>query len=80
LDKTLVAARQDKINSAEKPVIYEFPNIGQEEMWIVEQLEELYNKGIQLSDVAVIYRKHQQADNIINLLDKKAIPYIIRKK
>jgi DNA helicase II / ATP-dependent DNA helicase PcrA len=80
LDKTLVAAGKEVNASAEKPAILEFPNLVQEEMWIVEQVEELYKNGVQLSDVAVIYRKHQQADNIINLLEKKSIPYIIRKK
>lgn len=80
LDKTLIAKNKDVINSTVTPVITEYPNIAQEETGILKQIEALYKQGFPLNEVAVIYHRHTQAENLIHLMDKRNIPYQVKKK
>ncbi len=80
LDKTLIAQHPVFKNSKTLPQIIEYHNTAHEEADIVLQIEQLYKSGADLNDVAVIYYKHKQADNIIKLLEKKNIPYKVKKR
>jgi len=62
------------------PKIVAYDNRAQEEADLVDQIEQLYQDGFPMEEVAIIYAKHQQARNIITLLDKKQIPYNTRKQ
>ncbi len=80
LDKTLTASHPAMINSGVTPEIILYPNIANEEAGIVLQVEKLIEQGFPLGDVAVIYHRHAQAENLIQLFEKKNIPYSVKKK
>lgn len=82
LNKDIVAAH-DRFKDGKDtvtPSVKIYPNIVQEEMGVVQEIVELKNKGVPLSEIAVIYAQHRQADNIIKLLDQKEIAYSIKKE
>ena len=80
LSKTLLASNPVMQESATKPEIIRYYNIQHEEASIVETICQLQAANCQLSDIAIIYFKHAQANNIIELLEKKEIPYNVKKK
>jgi len=80
LSKTLVASNPLLYESTIKPQITQFYNIHHEEASVVEEIERLKIEDFKLSEVAIIYAKHRQAENIISLLEKKGIPYNVKKK
>ena len=43
------------------------------------QIEQLKEAGVPLREVAVLYAQHKQADNIIELMERKGIPYNVKK-
>ena len=81
IDKNIIAAadrfKDDKDNV--KPVVRVYNNILQEEADLVLQVEQLQRSGVKLSDIAVLYAQHKQADNIIALMERKGIPYNVKK-
>lgn len=80
LNKQLSASNPVVQQSKVAPQVLEFPNIAQEEAFVVDEIERLQKENFPLSEVAVIYHRHKQAENIIHLLDKKNIPFQARKK
>jgi DNA helicase-2/ATP-dependent DNA helicase PcrA len=63
-------------SSIKTPVqIVAYPNRLQEEIAIVQKIESLQSEGVKLKEIAIIYAKHKQANNIIQLLEKRGIPY-----
>ena len=81
LDKEIVSAlprfKSDK--EVVVPVVTEYPNIMQEEAAIVQKIEDLQKANTLLGNVAVLYAQHKQADNIIAILERKGIPYSVKK-
>ncbi len=80
LDKTLVTSLEQMILSKVTPNFIEYPNHAQEEVGIIKQIEALQEQGFPLNDVAIIYHRHAQAENLIQLFEKNNIPYRVRKK
>ncbi len=80
LDKTLTASLPAMKSSTVTPEIIEYPNIAQEEAGILKQIEALQEQGFPLGDVAVIFHRHAQAENLIQLMKKKSIPYQVKKE
>lgn len=82
LDKNIVAAndRFRNDNDKVKPIVREYANILQEEADIVMQIEQLKLKGVPLNNVAVLYSQHKQAENILALMERKGLPYNVKKK
>ncbi|MEL6721096.1 MAG: ATP-dependent DNA helicase, partial [Bacteroidota bacterium] len=78
LEKRLNANQLAK--KAISPKIVEYPNRLQEAVDIVQQIEVLQQEGFPLQEVAIIYAQHKQIRNIITLLDKKNIPYQVKRK
>ena len=62
------------------PQIIEYPNRLQEAVDIVDQLEQLQQEDFPLHEIAVIYARHRQAETIIQLLEKRGIPYDVKRK
>lgn len=62
------------------PQIVAFPNRLEEESAIVRQIEEWQEAGFPLEEIAIIYARHKQAQNLISLLEKKGIPYNTKRK
>jgi len=80
LDKNIVAAHERFRNGEHVgPLVKAYYNVLHEEADIVLQIEELQRKGVDLKDVAVLYSQHKQASNIISLLERKGIPYWVKR-
>lgn len=78
LDKELKAKGTIAASIAE-PKVIEYYNDLHEEAAVVEQVEKLYQAGVDLSEVAVIYRKHSKVADIIKVLEKRKIPLNIKQ-
>lgn len=62
-----------------EPVVTEYYNTLHEEFDIVRQIEELNHQKVPLDSIAVLYAQHRQAENIIALLERKQLPYSIKR-
>ncbi len=80
IEKILFACHEEFSKTAHPPTIAEYPNQLQEAVDIVRQIEELQQAGFPLQEVAVIYARHKQINDILTLLEKKGIPYHTRRK
>lgn len=82
LDKNIVASAARFIEGKDSitPVVTTYSNILHEEADIVLQIEQLQKEGVNLGDVAILYAQHKQADNIIALMERKGIPYSVKKQ
>ena len=78
--KILTAQHPQFANIKVLPLIVAYENRAQEEADLVNQIEQLHKEGFPMEEVAIIYARHQQARNIITLLEKKQIPYNTRKQ
>jgi DNA helicase-2/ATP-dependent DNA helicase PcrA len=79
IEKILTAKNEAFAALPALPQIIEYPNRLQEEVAIVQQIEALQTGGFPLNEVAVIYAKHRQARRLMELLEKKGIPYRTRR-
>ncbi|MEZ5017688.1 MAG: ATP-dependent DNA helicase [Flavipsychrobacter sp.] len=81
LDKNIVSSSTRFADGKEtiQPVVTEYPNILQEEAAVVQHIEQLQKAKIPLGDIAVLYAQHKQANNIIAILERKGIPYSVKK-
>jgi len=80
VEKTLHASLSEMKQSKVEPKVFEYPNIAQEEAAVVLKIEELQKQNVPLKEIAVIYYRHAQAENIIRLLQKKGIAYKVKKR
>ncbi len=82
LDKNIVSAAERFRNEPNvvHPQVKMYNNILQEEADVVMQIEKLHKEGIALQDIAVLYAQHKQAENIIALLERKNIPYNVKRE
>ncbi len=80
LDKDIVAAHPRFLEEETvEPVIKAYHNTLHEEADIVDQIERLWANGVDLSHVAILYAQHKQAENIIDLMERKGIPYWVKR-
>lgn len=81
LNKDIVASSPRFAGGKETitPVVKEYANILQEEADIVTQIETLKQNGVALKDIAIIYAQHRQAENIMALMERKGIPYNVKR-
>ncbi|MEN0005260.1 MAG: ATP-dependent DNA helicase [Bacteroidota bacterium] len=63
-----------------RPKIVQYPNRMQEDAAVVTAIEQLYENGADLSEVAIIYAQHKQVATIQELLQRKGIPFQTRRK
>lgn len=56
-------------------VSYEAPTPLSETIWIINQLQKHHQKGVPWSQMAVLYRKHADANLLIELLQREGLPY-----
>lgn len=80
VDKRLLAQHPDYAASKGVPEIHIYPNRFQEEAAIVAQIEALQKANFPLQEVAIIYAQHRQVRNIVQLLEKKGIPYHSKRR
>ncbi|MBS1689641.1 MAG: ATP-dependent helicase, partial [Bacteroidetes bacterium] len=81
LDKDIVAAagRFKDGNDTIVPTVKAYANVLQEEADIVMQIEQLQQTGTALNHVAILYAQHKQAENIMALMERKGLPYSVKK-
>jgi DNA helicase II / ATP-dependent DNA helicase PcrA len=75
IDKKLLAANEKIALLSLKPTVTAYPNHLQELTDILEKLKAAQFRGERMSDYAILYPQHKQADDFIQLLEKNAIPY-----
>ena len=80
VDKNIIAQHPQFLKTGVKPAIIAYPNRMQEETAIMSAIQELRQKGILYEEMAVIYARHRQARNLIELLEKEGIPYQTKRK
>lgn len=81
IHKKLLAADPTVKNLKHNIKVIAYRNRIQEEIGIVERIEYLNTKeGIPLDEMAIIYARHKQAQQIIQILEKKEIPYRSKRK
>ncbi|MCC6186566.1 MAG: ATP-dependent helicase, partial [Chitinophagaceae bacterium] len=61
------------------PIITSYEHPIHEAVAIAHQLEGLQKSGVSLDNVAIIYAQHRQANYLIQLLERKGIPFTLRK-
>jgi len=80
LDKNILAANERFAKEQfTPPVIHACYNQAHEDAFIVDKIVSLMESGVPLNQVAVLYAQHKQAANIISLLEKKSIPYWVKR-
>jgi ATP-dependent DNA helicase UvrD/PcrA len=63
----------------EKIRIVEFAAPGEEAHWIASEIERLHAAGAHWKSFAVLYRKHVHRAQLVDVLRRRKIPYVIRK-
>ena len=81
LDKHIVAAAPRFLvpENNVTPQIKVYNNILHEEADIILQIEQLIQQGVKAHEIAILYAQHRQAENIIALMERKGIPYHVKK-
>ena len=79
-DKPLISSNTNLIGIFIEPEIAEYHNSMQETIDVVMQVETLVQQGINGKEIAIIYRNHAQAEDIIDLLEKKKISVNAKRK
>ena len=80
IKKSLKAAHSAFAKLNTPPQLLAYPNKWHEEVAILYKIKLAIKEGIDLDEIAIIYAKHKQAENLIRLLEKEGIPYITKKK
>lgn len=80
LNKNLIAALPGVKNHPSLPQIKSFPNNVQEQSDIADRLYNASQKGINLGNTAIIYRKHSQVEKLVEVLEKKGVPLNIKRR
>lgn len=73
LDKNLRSANPALANVKTVPQIVEFPNTASEVISVTSDIEQLIYNGVAPSEIAVIYRNHRQAEDLVTYLEKRKV-------
>lgn len=80
IEKDLRAALPERQESAVVPEVRSYPNSFQEAVAITQALRAQRSSGVPWREMAVIYARHQQVQDLQEMLDKEGIPYQTRRK
>lgn len=80
LVKNLREARSEKLPENPEPEILRYANEMQEEADIIRRILALRDAGVNLNEVAIIYTKHNLAENLIRYFMQKKIPVNVKKR
>lgn len=80
LDKVLLARNSDWAQSSQRPIIRKYPNTAHEEVHLIQQIKALREAGIPYQEMAIIYARHQQAEKLMQLLEKQDVPYNTKRR
>lgn len=79
LTKNLMASHPDKKEINHDPEILRFENYTQEEVGVINRIKQLAGEGIPFGKMAVLYKQHSIAENIIEYLQKQKIPVSVSR-
>jgi DNA helicase-2/ATP-dependent DNA helicase PcrA len=80
LDKNLEAAHSRFNEMAVEPIIREYENPDQELVHVAEQIKHLTDNGTEPGEIAVIYRNHNQVEELVSYMDAQKIAVNIKRK
>ena len=81
LHKELAAASDEVAGIAEPPAVITWHNDANETVGVAREIERLIrHEGVNGSEIAVIYRNHRQAEDIVRYLEASGIPIEIKRK
>src|ERR1700761_9549005 len=80
LDKNLRAAHPRFDTLVAEPVINEYENPAKELVDVAEKIKQLLAKGAEPGEIAVIYRNHNQVEELIQYLDTQKIAVNTKRK
>ena len=78
--KTLVAANFEASTLGLDIELNIYPTQLQEEIDIIERIKKLRAQGIPLHEIAIIFARHNQARNLVRLLERSHIPYETKRR
>ncbi|MBT8190204.1 MAG: ATP-dependent helicase, partial [Bacteroidia bacterium] len=80
LEKELIARGKNSAN-VNKPRVLVFDKVSSEYAYLAKTLSEIHKTNPEhLQETAVIYRKHSQVEDLVNVLEKKNVPINIRRR
>jgi DNA helicase-2/ATP-dependent DNA helicase PcrA len=79
-DKHLLASNSERLKIKTQPIVFSYYNPLHESSDICLQIENLHAQGVALSEIAIIYRNHQQADEMAAHLKGKNMEINARKR
>lgn len=80
LSKNLISCGEDVKTLNNPPELRIYPNQLQEEAGILKEVRSLIERGVAPSEIAVIYHRHAQADNLLVLFAKSGTPFVVKKR
>ena len=80
LTKELIESRDKSKSKGTEPKVYRYKNIAQEEIGIITDIIAKHAAGVPLNEIAIIYRKHRNVENIVKYLTLKGVPLNIKRK
>jgi DNA helicase II / ATP-dependent DNA helicase PcrA len=80
IQKNLKASLPALERSRTSPEIKVFQNPQNEEAYILNEIEKLRERGENLNEVAVIYRKHKIVESLVKVMEQKKIPLNLKQK
>lgn len=66
-------------NENPKPILKKYYNEYHEDFGIFTKIKHLQEKGVNLSNIAILYQNHLQAENLLKLFEKNNIPVKIKE-
>jgi DNA helicase II / ATP-dependent DNA helicase PcrA len=73
LEKRLSARNEGVPQPGQPPRLLEFHSSTGEETWIAGQIRSLLDQGVPPTDIAVLYRNHRHAENLIRLCRRRGV-------
>jgi len=74
LEKQLTARSSQVPQPGAAPRLLDFHSSTGEEAWIAGRIRELLDEGVAAGEIAVLYRNHRHADNLLRLCRQRGIP------
>ncbi|MEM9545657.1 MAG: ATP-dependent DNA helicase [Bacteroidota bacterium] len=80
LTKELIESRKIEDRTGAKPIIKRFKNVAQEEIGIISDILKRNKEGTPYNKMAIIYRKHSQAEDLVKYLTFIGVPLNIKRR
>ena len=69
-----------KSNQGGSPVFLPYANMANQQCGVTKLVKDLSSKGVKYNEIAIIYRKHKEAENLLKYFSLEGIPVSIKKK